>query len=79
MKKISIILILLLSLMMSGCSDKNKNQYDIVKETYTDKNIIINYPQISNLRNREKQERLNEIIKTQALVVLEDYKNDIGN
>lgn len=85
-----IILILLLILVMSGCSDKKNiiedevstsenDNYDIVKATYADKDININYPQISNLSDSDKQERINKLIKTQALEVLEDYKDGISN
>src|SRR5665647_2397482 len=86
----SIILILLLTLMMSGCGDKKNmiedevstsenDNYDIVKATYADKDININYPQISNLSDSDKQERINKLIKTQAMEVLEVYKDDISN
>ena len=76
--------------MISGCSDDKEkgeeevnntenDKYDITEVTYTDNNININYPQISNLSDSEKQDRINELIKTEALVVLESYKDDINN
>jgi len=88
MKKIIMILILLLIFAISGCENQNdvnenntpeKEVYEITKENYTDNNIIINYPQISNLNDNEKQIRINEMIKSQALEVLENYKDGISD
>ena len=88
MKKIIMILILLLIFIFNGCDKQkdvnednisDKGQYDIKMETYTDKNIKINYPQISNLNDNEKQIRLNEMIKTQVLGILENYNDGIND
>lgn len=88
MKKIIMVIILLLTFMISGCGNQkddnkdnisDKGQYDITMETYTDKNIKINYPQISNLNDNEKQIRINEMIKSQALDVLENYNDGISD
>jgi hypothetical protein len=74
---------------MSGCSENKDvddkvnqvidNKYDIVQETYTDNNIIINYPQVIDLGDSEKQNKINELIKVSALKLLDDYKDDINN
>lgn len=45
----------------------NEVNYEIAKETYTDKNITINYPQITNLNDTSKQKKINEIIKNDIL------------
>lgn len=94
MKKIYLILAILLIITMSGCSDKNNSnvktntdddkadtsvEYDIVKETFTNDKIIINYPQISNLNNDDKEKKINELIKVEALKIQEDYEDDISN
>jgi hypothetical protein len=54
--------------------DSNTNQrslkslnYEITKESYIDKDVKINYPQITNLTDRAKQEKVNDIIKNEAL------------
>lgn len=52
------------------------NVFEVVKETYTDRAISINYPQIKNMADAEKQARLNQIIKTEALGILQDYDAD---
>ncbi len=54
-------------------------KYTIEKAIYKDKNIQINYPQISNLGDSDKQKKINEIIKTEALSGLNDYKENIAN
>lgn len=55
------------------------SKYDIVKETFINDKIIINYPQISNLNDEDKQKKINELIKVEALKIQEDYKVDISN
>ena len=52
------------------------NVYEVTRETYTDRAITIHYPQISNMNDREKQNRLNEIIKSEALSILRDYDKE---
>lgn len=99
MKKFCIMLVLLLSLIMSGCGGKQEPQdlsnttntvqekistsgndrYDINKASYAVKNVKINYPQLSNLSDSIKQNKINELIKTSALEVLDDYKDDINS
>ena len=49
------------------------NGFEVVKETYTDRSISINYPQISKMNDAEKQRQLNQILKADALSVLKDY------
>lgn len=87
MKKLRFILVLLLTLMISGCGDNKDTKdmsndvenYDIVKETYINKNIKINYPQIGNLSDSVKQKKVNELIKNEAIKVQENYKDDMNN
>ena len=47
--------------------------FEVDKETYTDRAITIHYPQISKMNDSEKQRRLNQLIKSEALSVLKDY------
>jgi len=89
MKKFCLILSLLLTLIISGCMNNKdmddkvspviNNKYDIEKETYTNNNIIINYPQVIDTGNSDKQKKINELIKMSALKLLDDYKDDINN
>ena len=45
----------------------------------TFKNIKINYPQINNLSDSRKKQKINELIKTSALEVLNDYKASLSS
>ncbi|MDR3542281.1 MAG: hypothetical protein P4L69_15160 [Desulfosporosinus sp.] len=103
MKKLCLILVLLLSVTMSGCgiakdspnSTATKNstasantankvstavdQYDLTKATYSVQNIKINYPQLNNLTDTSKQQKINELIKTSVLEVLNDYQDSLSS
>ncbi len=52
----------------------SSNSYDITKVNYTDKNIKISYPQISNLIDEVKQSKINKLIMIDALKVLSSIK-----
>ena len=56
----------------------NEN-YEIVKETYTSGKIAINYPQIKNLNDENKQKKINELIKAEALKIQDKYKEELDN
>lgn len=47
--------------------------YEIIKGSYINKDIKINYPQITNLSDANKQKIINNIIKNEALKVLNYY------
>lgn len=98
MKKLCLILVILMSVTMSGCGTTNSSttsantaakvadkvstadiQFDITKATYSDQNIKINYPQITNLSDSSKQQKINTLIKTSALEVLNDYKDSLSS
>ena len=51
--------------------------YDLAKESYNDadKNIEINYLQITNLNDNNKEKIINTLIKNDAFQMLEDYKS----
>lgn len=55
----------------------NNKTYDITKERYIEKekDVIINYPQINNLKDSFKQEEINTILKDEALKSLKESKN----
>ena len=92
MKKLSLIFLILICMIFIGCTkttnsvttstaaEKSKSMdYDINKTTYTNKQITINYPQITNLSDSSKQKKINELIKTQGLSILNDYSESINN
>ena len=89
MKQISKVLLsatlILLLAMVAGCgtagADPAKQQaFEVVKETYTDRAVNISYPQIRKMIDTEKQSRLNQILKTDALSILKDYSaSDLDN
>ncbi|NQX71658.1 DUF4163 domain-containing protein [Paenibacillus alba] len=55
----------------------NPTDYEIVKEIYTNnKNIIIHYPQINNLSDNVKQNKVNQIIKDNAYGYLKDFSQE---
>ncbi len=99
MKKLFIMLVLLLSVVISGCSDKiapkelspatitvedkastsANDRYEIEKASYAEKNVKINYPQLNKLGDTSKQKKINELIQTEALKVLDDYKDNLSS
>lgn len=54
-------------------------KYDLSKVTYTDQDVKINYPQINNLSDGGKQQKINELLKTSALEVLNDYQDSLSS
>ena len=71
------ILILLMLVLLAGCgagsAKAGPKVFEVVKETYTDRAISINYPQISKMSDAEMQDRLNQLLKSEALSILNDY------
>jgi hypothetical protein len=49
--------------------------YQVVKNIYTNKKVTVNYPQINNFSELSKEKSINEIIKNEALKVLNYYKD----
>jgi hypothetical protein len=47
--------------------------YAIINKRYVFKDIVINYPQVSNLIDVKKQETINKLLKKEALKVLNYY------
>lgn len=54
-------------------------QYNLTKTTYSDQNIKVSYPQINNLGDSAKQQKINALIKSAALEVLKDYKDSLSS
>jgi len=52
--------------------------YQLVKNVYTNKKVIVNYPQITNFSDKNKQKAINSILKNEALKVLNYYKDSTG-
>jgi len=92
-KNILLLLLFVFALTITSCdSDNNKaNQvtddtakvtedrdYDIKQGSYIDKQIKITYPQITGLADANKQEKINELIKKEAIEVLGYYKDVEG-
>ncbi|OMD43203.1 hypothetical protein BSK56_24185 [Paenibacillus borealis] len=46
--------------------------YSIVNESYTDKDISIRYPQVTGIDDSKKEEKINKLLKFEALVPLDD-------
>ncbi|KNY25024.1 protein of unknown function DUF4163 [Pseudobacteroides cellulosolvens ATCC 35603 = DSM 2933] len=65
---------------ITATSDPDKS-YQLVEETYTDKNEKINvkikYPQIVNLGDAVKQKNINQIIKDDAIALYEETLNEL--
>jgi len=59
----------------NNVGSSSTDTYQLSKNVYTNKNITVNYPQIINLGDTNKQKSINEIIKSEALKVL-NYHND---
>lgn len=57
-------------------SDKtNALSFEIVSKTYINKNVKINYPQIVNFSDADKQNQVNDLIKND---ILNDYQKDVS-
>ncbi|WP_298841594.1 hypothetical protein [Clostridium sp.] len=52
--------------------------YQLVKNVYTNKKVIVNYPQITNFGDVSKQKVINNILKQEALKVSNYYKDSPG-
>lgn len=53
----------------------NGSNYKIIKQNYTDRKVTINYPQVTEMNDSKRQEKINEIIKTEALHILGWYSD----
>jgi hypothetical protein len=56
-------------------ASKEKN-YDVTDEKYDDNRIKITYPQIINLNGNDKQKKINKMIKSEALLLVENCKDE---
>ena len=88
--RILVVILIAFSLMLVSCNAmkttsvnngevSNSMAYGISSANYTVKDIKINYPQITNLSDAKKQKSINEIIKNEALKVLNYYKEEQDN
>lgn len=57
----------------SHWNDSDDNSYEIIKKTFTSPGVKITYPQITRLSDPYRQEKINQLIKTEALKVLQYY------
>ncbi|GMQ61351.1 polysaccharide deacetylase family protein [Vallitalea maricola] len=72
LKKILVIIVAVL--MLVSCSASKMN---IIKDTYSEGKILINYPQFENKNNKEEIKTLNKLIADEALKIMNQY--DIDN
>jgi hypothetical protein len=70
-------------LMLIGCAgqaekkaDDDNMDYKISKQVYIDKNIMIIYPQVTGMHDHEKQEKINALIKAEALYMLNEHSEE---
>lgn len=90
-KKILINLLLCFVILATGCTGFTASRnpllpviavtsgpadYEISPEKYTDRDIVVKYPQITQLSDSDKQQKINQIIKTEALQMLSRYSAD---
>jgi hypothetical protein len=75
MKQMILILTLLLMLFGGGFGSVQAGGeiYQVTSQTYTDREISISYPELSGMSDAEKQKTLNQLIRAEALSILEDY------
>ena len=52
--------------------------YDVVDKKYDNYGLHITYPQITNLNDKDKQNKINEMIKSEALIAVHFYDNSDG-
>jgi hypothetical protein len=52
--------------------------YDVVDKKYDNYGLHITYPQITNLGDKDKQEKINKMIKSEALIALSFYGEGEG-
>ncbi|WP_025683942.1 hypothetical protein [Paenibacillus maysiensis] len=85
--RICCVLLLLIScVVLNGCTKGNdssttetnhtlieQQSYELIQEKYSENGIIIKYPQITKLKDAEKQKSLNQILKNEALKGLHEY------
>ena len=69
--------VLALLMLLVGCvsagAEAGGEGYQVVRQTYTDRAISVTYPELSGMSDVEKQQRLNQLIRSEALTVLADY------
>lgn len=53
--------------------------YATTKTTYANRDIMINYPQLKNLKDTNLTDLINRVIKSEAIKVLKNYDGGINN
>lgn len=86
MKKLTILLLVVIAILAAGCSSKNSSleadktsasaNYVVAKANFTEKAIKIDYPQIIQLGDSNQQQKINDLLKNEALAILNDYKDE---
>lgn len=87
-KKLFGLLLILFTLFLAACNGEGSKktneemveteqksdsyEYDIVTVTYHEENVVVEYPKLTNYHDEEKQEAINELIKTAAVKPYQD-------
>ncbi|MDQ0196436.1 hypothetical protein [Paenibacillus wynnii] len=69
--KVLLVLLSIVLLLISCSSTTRLMNYEIVDAAYSTNKVKINYPNINNMKNKNKQTKLNELLETEALKILE--------
>lgn len=79
----SIVIMSCVLLLLTGCMRQANPQnagdntvYKINKQSYINKKVMINYPEVAGLSDSEKQKKVNELIKAEALHMLSHYSEE---
>lgn len=73
----SIVLLLISCSSTTNLSSLGKHgmSYEIMDTTYTKNKVKINYPNINNMKDKNKQTKLNKLLETEALKILDSVDN----
>ncbi|MGI5837198.1 MAG: PdaC/SigV domain-containing protein [Chloroflexota bacterium] len=64
---------------LANASTPSEAIYDLVPDGVAGVNVTLNYPQLSNLADSDKQNRINDLIRTVALEIMKPYEGDEEN
>jgi len=76
-KKISLILVAF-TLLLTGCGNQQEKM-EIITDQYTEKGVEVKFPQLSNMTDETKEQRLNKLIKDEALRIIAYYDQNFTN
>ncbi|THE10779.1 hypothetical protein E1I69_17710 [Bacillus timonensis] len=56
-------------------SDKNAEPFEVDTATYENGQVTIHYPQLTNMQNKDLEQRINTLIKDDAILFLSQYQD----